>query len=51
MNIFCKLPTVNISTLNFGLVMRIAKNFIWTNLKAIFSIFRFFLFVCVCVCI
>ncbi len=34
---------VNISKLNFLLVICIAKNFIWTTLKAIFSIFRFFL--------
>ncbi len=34
---------VNISKLNFGLVICIAKNFIWTTLKMIFSIFRFFL--------
>ncbi len=42
MKIFCKFPTVNISKLNFWLVICIAKNFIWTTLKAIFSIFRFF---------
>ncbi len=36
MKIFCKCPTVNISKLC------IDKNFIWTTLKAIFSIFRFF---------
>ncbi len=29
--------------LNFWLVIFISKNFIWTTLKAIFSIFRFFL--------
>ncbi len=34
--------TVNISKLNFWLVICIAKNFIWTTLKMIFSIFRFF---------
>ncbi len=34
--------TVNISKLNFWLVICIAKNFIWTTLKAIFSIFWFF---------
>ncbi len=39
MKIFC---TVNISKLNFWLVICIAKNFIWTTLKMIFSIFRFF---------
>ncbi len=43
MKIFCKFPTVNISKLNFWLVICIAKNFIWTNLKVIFSIFGFFL--------
>ncbi len=42
MKIFCKFPTLNISKLNFWLVICIAKNFIWTTLKVIFSIFRFF---------
>jgi len=42
MKIFCKLPTVNISKLNFWLAICIAKNFIWTNLKVIFSIFFIF---------
>ncbi len=42
MKIFCTFSTVNISKLNFWLVICIAKNFIWTTLKAIFSIFRFF---------
>ncbi len=42
MKIFCKFPTINISKLNFWLVICIAKNFIWTTLKMIFSIFRFF---------
>ncbi len=42
MKIFSKFPTVNISKLNFWLVICIAKNFIWTTLKMIFSIFRFF---------
>ncbi len=42
MKIFSKFPTVNISKLNFWLVICIAKNFIWTTLKVIFSIFRFF---------
>ncbi len=42
MKIFCQFPIVNISKLNFWLVICIAKNFIWTNLKVIFSIFRFF---------
>ncbi len=41
MKIFYKFPTVNTSKLNFWLVICIAKNFIWTALKAIFSIFRF----------
>ncbi len=36
MKIFCKFPTVNISKLNFYLVICIAKNLIWTTLKAIF---------------
>ncbi len=40
--IFCKFPTVNVSKVNFWLVICIAKNFIWTTLKMIFSIFRFF---------
>ncbi len=35
MKIFCKFPIVNI-------VICMAKNFIWTILKAILSIFRFF---------
>ncbi len=39
MNIFCKFPTANVSKLNFCM----AKNLIWTTLKVIFSIFRFFL--------
>ncbi len=43
MKIFSKFPTVNISKLNFWLVICVAKNFIWTTLKMIFSIFRFFL--------
>ncbi len=38
----CKCSTVNISKLNFWLVICIAKNFIWTTLKMIFSIFRWF---------
>ncbi len=42
MKIFCTFPTVNISKLNFWLVICIAKNFIWTTLKAIFSIFAYF---------
>ncbi len=42
MKIFCKFPTVNISKLNFWLVIRIA-GFIWTTLKAIFFIFILFL--------
>ncbi len=42
MKIFSTFPTVNISKLNFLLVICIAKNFISTTLKMIFSIFRFF---------
>ncbi len=42
MKIFCKCPTLNISKVNFWLVICIAKIFIWTTLKMIFSIFRFF---------
>ncbi len=42
MKIFSKFTSVNISKLHFWLVICIAKNFIWTSLKAIFSIFRFF---------
>ncbi len=42
MKIFSTFLTVNISKLHFWLVICIAKNFIWTALKAIFSIFRFF---------
>ncbi len=41
MKIFCKFPTVNISKLNYWLVICMAKNFIWTTLKVIFSIFWF----------
>ncbi len=37
------IPIVNISKLNYWLVICIAKNLIWTTLKMIFSIFRFFL--------
>ncbi len=37
MGIFHKFPTI--SKLNFWLVICIAKNFIWTTLKAIFSVF------------
>ncbi len=37
----CKFLTINISKLNFWLVICIAKNLIWTTLKMIFSIFRF----------
>ncbi len=36
------IPTVNISKLNYWLVICIAKNFIWTTLKMIFSIFWLF---------
>ncbi len=44
MKIFCKFPTVNIPETYFFIssLICIAKNFIWTTLKAIFSIFRFF---------
>ncbi len=38
----CKFPTINISKLNFSLVICIAKNFIWTTLKVIFSMSVFF---------
>ncbi len=40
--IFWKCPTLNISKFIFGLVICVAKDLIWTTLKAIFSIFRFF---------
>ncbi len=36
------IPTVNISKRNYWLLICIAKNFIWTTLKIILSIFRFF---------
>ncbi len=36
------ISTINISKLNFWLLICIAKNFIWTTLKMIFSIFRYF---------
>ncbi len=42
MKIFCIFSTVNISILNFLLVICIAKNLIWTILKAIFSVFLIF---------
>ncbi len=43
MKIFCKFLTVNfLPFLPFYLVKCTAKNFIWTTLKMIFSIFRFF---------
>ncbi len=42
MKIFSTFLTVNILKLNFWLVICIAKNFIWTTLKMICSIFRFF---------
>ncbi len=38
MTIFCKFSTINISKLNFCLVICIAKNLIWTTLNAIFAI-------------
>ncbi len=41
MKVFCKFLTVNILK-HFCLAICIAKNLIWTTLKAIFSIFRFF---------
>ncbi len=41
MKIFCTFSTLNISQRNFWLVICITKNFIWTTLKMIFSIFRF----------
>ncbi len=41
MKIFWKIPAVNVSKSKFWLVICIAKNIIWTTLKAIFSIFRF----------
>ncbi len=43
MKIFCTFPAVNISKLNFWLVICICivKDIVWTTLKAIFSIFRF----------
>ncbi len=37
-----KISTVNISKHNYWLLICIAKNLIWTTLKVIFSIFRFF---------
>ncbi len=40
--IFSKFPNVNIPKLNVLLVICIAKDFIWTALKEIISIFRFF---------
>ncbi len=40
MKIFCTLPTVNLSKLNLWLLICIGKDFIWTTLKSIFSIFR-----------
>ncbi len=42
MKIFCTFPIINMSKLNFWLAICIAKNFIWTTLKAIFAIFRYF---------
>ncbi len=43
MNIFTSFPTLNILKLNLWLVICITYNLIWTTLKMIFSIFRFFL--------
>ncbi len=45
MKIFCKFPTINMLKLIFWLVIYMAKNLIWTTLKAIFSVF-FNLFFC-----
>jgi len=42
MKIFSTFSIVNISKRNFWLLICIAENFIWTTLKMIFSIFRFF---------
>ncbi len=42
MKIFSEFLTVNIKKRNFWLLICIAKNLIWTTLKMIFSIFRFF---------
>ncbi len=42
-DILVHICTVNISKMYFWLVICLAKNFIWTTLKAIVSIFRFFL--------
>ncbi len=42
MKIFCTFPILNISKRNYWLLICIAKNLIWTTLKMIFSIFRFF---------
>ncbi len=41
MKIFCKFLTVDISKIHFWLVICIAKNYVWTTLKGIFSIFWF----------
>ncbi len=42
MKIFSTFPTIIISKRHYWLVICIAKNLIWTTLKMIFSIFRFF---------
>ncbi len=42
MKIFSKFPIINISKLNFWLLICIAEILIWTSLKMIFSIFIFF---------
>ncbi len=42
MKIFSAFPTVNMSKLDFCLILCIAKNLIWTTLKLILSVFRFF---------
>ncbi len=41
MKIFGTFLTINTAKLNFWLLICIDKNFIWTTLKMIFSIFRF----------
>ncbi len=44
MKIFSKFPTVNISKINFWVLICIAKDFIWTTLKAIFHNISIFLY-------
>ncbi len=43
MKIFCTFLNLNVYKYNFWLVICLAKNFLWTTLKMIFSIFRFIL--------